>query len=159
MYAGFLIVLGLLSGTATGAARARRHGGHVAPAKAAFRAEDANEARVERPLGKGDFGPAVLRAQVLLDRAHFSPGVIDGSMGDNSVRAAAAFDAASGIDPSVPVSDETWRALDREARPIVVRYTISPEDARGPFVAIPDDMMAKAALPSRRIRPFQRLGE
>ena len=128
--------------------RPRRNAHRSAPKAVAFRAEDANDAAIEAPLQKGASGPAVLRAQVLLDRAHFSPGVIDGAFGDNTVRAAAAFDAANGIDASVPVSDRTWRALDRDTRPPVAPYTITPDDAAGPFLSIPDDMMEKAKLPS-----------
>ena len=130
---------------------APRHGnGHRSAPKAPapFDAEAANDAVVEQPLARGASGPAVLRAQVLLDRAHFSPGEIDGTFGDNSVRAAAAFDAANGLDAAVPVSAATWRALDRDARPVVVPYQITAEDVAGPFLPIPDDMMEKAKLPS-----------
>jgi len=129
------------------AAREHRRAGHRPSARAkTFRAEDANGRGVERPIGKGASGPGVLRAQVLLDRAHFSPGVIDGSFGDNSVRAAAAFNAANALPAGGVVSPATWRALDRDSRPPVIRYTIAAEDAAGPFLEIPDDMMEKAAL-------------
>ena len=128
--------------------RPRRNTHRSAPKAVAFRAEDANDPAIETPLRKGASGPAVLRAQILLDRAHFSPGVIDGALGDNTVRAAAAFDSANGIDAAIPVSDRTWQALDRDARPPVAPYTITPDDAAGPFLSIPDDMMDKAKLPS-----------
>jgi len=143
----FAVAIGLVSPLR--AAREHRHAGHRPAARTkAFRAEDANSRRVERTLRKGDFGPAVLRAQVLLDRAHFSPGVIDGSFGDNNVRAVAAFNAAHGLPANGGMSPATWRELDRDTRPPIVRYTIGAEDAAGPFLEIPDDMMEKAALSS-----------
>ena len=125
-----------------------------------FDARAANDAVVERPLSRGDRGPAVLRAQVLLDRAHFSPGEIDAAMGDNTLRAAAAYDAANGIDPSVPISEATWKALDRDRGPVVVPYMVTPQDVAGPFLPIPDDMMEKAKLPSMAYAsPLEELAE
>jgi len=125
-----------------------------------FAAESANDRAIERPLEKGASGLAVLRAQVLLDRSHFSPGEIDASMGDSTLRAAAAFNAANGIDPAVPVSAGTWKALDRDSRPVVVAYTISPADVAGPFVPIPEDMMEKSKLPAMGYStPLEALGE
>ncbi|HET7451134.1 MAG TPA: L,D-transpeptidase family protein [Thermoanaerobaculia bacterium] len=140
----------------------RHHSSHRSAPKtpAPFDARAANDASVEQPLGRGATGPAALRAQVLLDRAHFSPGEIDGAFGDNSVRAAAAYDAANGLATDVPVSEATWKALDRDAAPVVVAYTITPQDVAGPFLPIPEDMMEKAKLPSMSYSsPLEELAE
>ena len=87
---------------------------------------------------------AVLRAQVLLERAHFSPGQIDGGSGGNTTRAIEGFQSSRDLDPTGELDEATWKALNGDAAPVLVTHTLTADDVAGPFREIPDDMMEKA---------------
>lgn len=78
--------------------------------------------------------PPALATQVMLDRAGFSPGALDGRMGRNTKRALALFQKHGGN------AAATVEAI----RP----YTITEADAQGPFLPIPEDMLEKSKLPA-----------
>src|SRR5688572_1603073 len=55
--------------------------------------------------------PMVLKAQVLLDRASASPGVIDGIYGDNVAKAISAFEEVHDLPVDGKLDEEVWAAL------------------------------------------------
>ena len=106
--------------------------------------------------------PVLIRAEVLLDRADFSPGVIDGLAGSNAKKAIAAFQAGQSLTPSGQLDAQTWTALTRDTRPVVQSYTITAADVAGPFSPnVGEDFVKLAALPNgpTYVSPLQELAE
>jgi lipoprotein-anchoring transpeptidase ErfK/SrfK len=92
--------------------------------------------------------PLIIKLQVLLDRAHVSPGEIDGNLGENTRKAIEVLRELKGLGPKTLVDEQLWGVLtERDSGPVLVTYTISEKDAAGPFVKkIPADFRKKAAM-------------
>src|SRR6516225_11233875 len=78
--------------------------------------------------------PLGLRVQVLLDRAHFSPGEIDGKFGENAKKALRAYAEAQQLPGADTLTDAIWKKLAADTQPVLTNYTISEKDISGPFL-------------------------
>jgi lipoprotein-anchoring transpeptidase ErfK/SrfK len=109
-------------------------------------------AAIENPaqsdLKPSHTGSGVVRAQILLGRAHFSCGEIDGNFGSNLRKALAAYQLDRQLPDTGIVDARTWAALNMDTAPALTDYTITAEDEQGPFVPIPTDLMEQAKLPA-----------
>jgi lipoprotein-anchoring transpeptidase ErfK/SrfK len=145
MFREFAAILGLsLAGLAASSA-----GGSAGPSPAtpAMTAATVNDAA---PIGANDKGPSLIaKAETLLDRAHFSPGEIDGLDGDNFHSAVRAFQESSILAVTGNLDAGTWNALaSNDTAPVLKAYTISDADVSGPFTkVIPIRLEEMAKLP------------
>jgi lipoprotein-anchoring transpeptidase ErfK/SrfK len=127
-------------------AQVHKAGRAKAPA-AAFEEAIINDSNQPDSIGPNARGSAVVRAQILLDRAHFSCGEIDGNYGSNLEKTVAAFQRARDLPVDRRIGPETWAALNADQAPALSTYTIAPEDVAGPFVTVPADLEEQAKLP------------
>lgn len=91
-----------------------------------------------------------LEVQVLLDRAGFSPGVLDGRDGQNTATAIYQFQAAHDLSPSGSADARTVAALRTavggDSVQAFVHVVLTDDDVAGPFASVPDDVYAQAEM-------------
>lgn len=91
----------------------QRHHNTSHSARTAELSPDAiNAARPEKSASLESLNPVLtVKLQVLLDRAHFSPGEIDGHIGENTVKAFEAFERENGLPGDRRVTSDVWSRL------------------------------------------------
>jgi lipoprotein-anchoring transpeptidase ErfK/SrfK len=92
--------------------------------------------------------PLAIKVQVLLDRARFSPGEIDGRFGDNVEKALRAFAEANSLPSGKVLTPEVWSKLQQvSGDPVIVEYTLTNQDVKGPFIdKLPPKLEDKKSL-------------
>jgi lipoprotein-anchoring transpeptidase ErfK/SrfK len=105
-----------------------------------------NNPQTQDYVAPGSAGAAVVRAQILLDRAHFSPGQIDGRYGDNLKVAILGYQLFHQLPPTGIIDPAAWKLLNADTAPVLIPYAITPQDEAGRFQPIPKSMMQQAKL-------------
>jgi hypothetical protein len=77
----------------------------------------------------------MFKAEVLFDRLDLSPGVIDGKTSENAGKVIVAFQRSRDLAASGQLDQPTWDKLcESVSAPVLIKYTITGDDVRGPFV-------------------------
>ncbi|WP_028055982.1 L,D-transpeptidase family protein [Sphingobium bisphenolivorans] len=116
---------------------------------AAPAANDADFTIVPEPTGAPPRTDSILQAQVALDRAGFSPGVLDGKEGMSFTAALKGFQEARGLPATGTYDEATAKALlNGQPQPATWLVRIPDSFARGPFFNVPKDLNDQAKLPA-----------
>lgn len=83
---------------------------------------------------KAGIDGTILHAQVLLDRAGFGPGPIDGRTGISFEDAIRGFQISRGLQPTARLDPPTRQALLQDRAPSTRMLRVSPEDMAGPYL-------------------------
>ncbi|GLR88901.1 L,D-transpeptidase [Bradyrhizobium iriomotense] len=104
-----------------------------------------------KPAGSDKPSSSIVKLQILLDRARFSPGEIDGKLGENAQKALSAFAEANELNLGKAITPDLWDKLAATSDgPAIVDYRITEADVKGPFLktlpARMEDMKSLQAL-------------
>jgi lipoprotein-anchoring transpeptidase ErfK/SrfK len=136
---------------ATPVSNVRADSGNAGPARerwAEISVMTANAGVYALPVGRGHQGPSVLHVQVLLNRALFSAGMLDGRWGRNTQTAVRWLQSREGLPANGVVDSVTYARLAALAgtEPTIRPHVLTEDDVRGPFVQIPSDIYQHARL-------------
>lgn len=82
--------------------------------------------------------------QILLHQAGYSPGEIDGKIGDNTLRALHAYQSAKGLPRTGKADDRTLDLLSASGRPTLKNYRLTKQDVSGPVTEVRAGFTPKA---------------
>ena len=119
-------------------------------ARAPLTPDAVNAARFSRlDAASRTVDPVVLKAEILLDRAHAPPGVIDGRYGSNFVKAIKTFEMMRELPVDGKLARRVWDELGADtADPVLGSYTITAQDVVGPFYPdLSPDYAEQAKMP------------
>lgn len=151
VYSLFAAGVALLPSIAGGQARARD------TVRVQF-SEKAVESTPKRfPIAIPNSGSLTLQIQILLDRAGFSPGIIDGGWGINAAKAMTFFTRPDDTERLTGDSPQAVKSIDKATyarlrsstgvEKLLRRYTLTQPDLAGPFTEIPSSVYEQAKLP------------
>ncbi len=97
---------------------------------------------------KSEAGPVVTRIQILLDRARFSVGVIDGRAAKNTAMAIYWFQKTQNLPSTSMVDSATYNRLMTlvGATPVVTQVTLTPDMLKGPFITLSHNVYDQAKM-------------
>lgn len=115
---------------------------------------------VSETVAPGSSGNGVIRAQILLDRAHFSPGQIDGRYNPNLRIAITGYQRSRKLPATGTIDRATWQQLNADPETPLMPYVVRNEDLKGPFLPSPASMNQMARMQWLGFdSPEQELGE